>query len=64
MNVEIPGTSTKNPQDAVRIRQVVDDDDAAGPSEEIGTKQDPSHTRSDFERDLNRATKRVREEPS
>jgi hypothetical protein len=63
MKVEVPGSATQNPPNEIRIRQV-EDKTEAGPSESVRTKQDPGHTREKFEQDLDRATERVKEQPS
>lgn len=65
MNIEVPGSSTENPQDGISIRKVEDaSPPTSAPSESVAAKQDASQSHADFLRDLNRATERVREEPS
>lgn len=68
MKVEQPGSATENPErEFVKVHQVERSASrrrVGPPSEAVGAKQDPSHTRSDFERDLARTTERVEDETS
>ena len=59
MRVQIPGSSTTNPdKDRVRVRKV--EPSSGGPTQEVKERQDPKHNRDDFLGDLAHATERVR----